>query len=146
MSGLDLICIILLVSSFAIVAYAYLGYPVLIWGAALAFGRRQERPPMDEAELPTLSLLIAAYNEESQIGGRIENALEMDYPAAKLQIVVASDGSTDRTNEIVRGFERFRVRLLAFPQRRGKANVLNEAIPLLSGEIVMLSDANTFTH
>jgi len=91
-------------------------------------------------------LLIAAYNEEAEIGGRIENALELDYPADKFEIIIASDGSTDRTNDIVRGYERYGVKLLAFENRRGKATVLNDAIPTARGEIVMLSDANTCSH
>src|SRR5262249_12941025 len=137
---------ILVLSCLAIVVYAYFGYPVLIWVASRAFGRAQRRPEVSDDELPTLSLLIAAYNEEAEIGRRIENALELDYPADKLEIVVASDGSTDRTNDIVRRYERFGVKLFAFPKRRGKSTVLNDAIPALAGEIVMLSDANTCTH
>jgi len=146
MAELRLAIEIVLFASLGVVAYAYFGYPVLIWLASRLFGREPDRPEVPDKDLPTISLLIAAYNEEAEIGRRIENALETDYPADKYEIVVASDGSSDRTNEIVRGYERFGVRLLAFPVRRGKATVLNDAIPQASGEIVMLSDANTFTH
>jgi len=146
MSNLDLSIIVVLFASLALVVYAYVGYPVLVWMLARVFGRERVRPEVTDADLPTLSLLIAAYNEEAEIGRRIENALELDYPADKLEIVIASDGSTDRTNEIVRGYERFGVKLLAFEKRRGKATVLNDAIPAVSGAIVMLSDANTFMH
>ena len=136
----------LLLTSVSIVAYAYLGYPLLVFVCARCFGCKPRRPCVEERDLPTLSLLIAAYNEQSDIGRRIDNALELDYPPHKLEIVIASDGSSDQTNEIVRSYEKHGVRLLAFPHRRGKATVLNESIPKLAGDIVMLSDANTFTH
>jgi cellulose synthase/poly-beta-1,6-N-acetylglucosamine synthase-like glycosyltransferase len=90
-------------------------------------------------------LLIAAHNEEGVIDARIENALAMDYPAARLEVAVASDGSTDGTVDIVRRYEPRGVRLLDFQPRRGKAAALNAAIQQLEGEILLLSDANTFT-
>jgi cellulose synthase/poly-beta-1,6-N-acetylglucosamine synthase-like glycosyltransferase len=135
-----------LVLAIGIVAYAYAGYPFIIWLFSRLFGRRPHRPELEEYELPRLSLVIAAYNEEAEIGRRLQNALELDYPADKLEIVIASDGSTDRTNSIVRKYERYGVRLIAFPHRRGKASVLNDVFPELSGDVVMLSDANTYTH
>ncbi|MFL5343024.1 MAG: glycosyltransferase family 2 protein [Gemmataceae bacterium] len=146
MNWLDTFLTSIFVLSVCVVAYAYLAYPALIWGAARLFGRNDRRPVVDEGELPTLSLVIAAYNEEGQIRERIENALETDYPASKFEVVIASDGSDDRTNEIVREYERFGVKLVSFPMRRGKASVLNDVIPKLSSEVVMLSDANSFTH
>lgn len=146
MDELRLAVEIVLFTSFATVAYAYVGYPVLIWLVSRLFGHEPRRPEVAEAELPKVSLLIGAYNEEAEIARRIENALETDYPADRFEIVVASDGSTDRTNEIVRSYERYGVKLVACPVRRGKAALLNDAIPQLGGEIVMLSDANTFTH
>ncbi len=146
MSTPDLVVAAVLFVGLAVVTYAYLGYPVLVWLAARLFGREQRRPEVDERDLPAISLLFAAYNEEAEIAARIENALQLDYPADKLEIVVASDGSTDRTNEIVCRYEKFGVKLLAFEPRRGKANVLNDAIPAVSGEIVLLSDANTSMH
>ena len=146
MNQADRVFILVTLSCLALVAYAYFGYPILIWLFSRLFGKNRSRPEIAESDLPSMTLLIAAYNEESEIGKRIENALETDYPADKFEIIVASDGSADRTNEIVRGYARFGVKLLDFPQRRGKATVLNDAIPQASGEIVMLSDANTFTH
>jgi cellulose synthase/poly-beta-1,6-N-acetylglucosamine synthase-like glycosyltransferase len=104
-------------------------------------------PAAAPAEWPTVSLLIAALNEEKWIEQRVENALEQDYPADKLQIVVASDGSTDRTAAIVGKLaERYpgRIVLHDFAQRRGKASVLNALLPTLTGQFVALSDANTF--
>jgi cellulose synthase/poly-beta-1,6-N-acetylglucosamine synthase-like glycosyltransferase len=92
-----------------------------------------------------LALLIAAYNEQAVIEDRIRNALQLDYPREKLQIVVASDGSSDATARIVRSHAGSGVHLIDNVQRRGKAAVLNSAIAALSADIVILSDANTHT-
>ena len=109
--------------------------------------RRKLVPPAIEAtDLPTVSLLIAAHNEEADIGSRLRNALSLRYPPDRLEIVVASDGSTDRTEQIVREFSDRGVRLIAFPQNRGKAAVLNDCIPRLQSDVVVLSDANTNMH
>ncbi len=91
-----------------------------------------------------MSILIAAHNEEAVIAERLRNALAVDYPADRLEVVVASDGCTDRTTAIVGACSDPRVRLLHSPLRRGKARVLNAALKALRGEIVLLTDANTF--
>jgi cellulose synthase/poly-beta-1,6-N-acetylglucosamine synthase-like glycosyltransferase len=128
------------------VAYSYLLYPAFLYLAARLFGRSDAPPPLcPDADLPRLSLLVAAHNEETVIEGRVRNALELDYPREKLEIVIASDGSEDRTSEIVRRYADRGVRLLDFPNRRGKATVLNDAMGQLGGQIVLLSDANTDT-
>jgi cellulose synthase/poly-beta-1,6-N-acetylglucosamine synthase-like glycosyltransferase len=129
----------------AVIGYAYLIYPLLIWFLAYGFGRRSRDPIVEEedGDLPSVSLLIAAYNEEAVIEARLHNALALDYPPEKFEVMVGSDGSSDRTPEIVRGYTDPRVRLLDYSQRRGKAAVLNTAMAELQGEIVLLSDANT---
>jgi cellulose synthase/poly-beta-1,6-N-acetylglucosamine synthase-like glycosyltransferase len=126
------------------VLYAYLGYPVLIWTLSRVFGRKPAAPTVADADLPPVSILVAAFNEEKEIGDRIVNALKQDYPKGMLELVIASDGSSDRTNEIASGFEAHGVRLLDYAIRRGKATVLNDAFGELRGEIVVLSDANTY--
>jgi cellulose synthase/poly-beta-1,6-N-acetylglucosamine synthase-like glycosyltransferase len=138
-TGAFWICLVL-------VAYTYFVYPLLIWCLARCFGRRQPPPTESADDLPTVTVLIAAYNEEAVIEARLRNALAMDYPRDKLQIVVASDGSTDSTAAIVRRYAHHGVRLLEYTQRRGKAAVLNAAFRRLTSEIVILSDANTYTE
>ncbi|HJZ54352.1 MAG TPA: glycosyltransferase family 2 protein [Gemmataceae bacterium] len=128
------------------VFYAYLGYPLLIRGLAGAFGRRAAPAAPSDDDLPRVSLLVAAHNEAPIIAARVENALAMDYPAAKLEVVVATDGCTDGTAAVVRGFAGRGVRVLEYPIRRGKATVLNDSIPQLTGDVVILSDANTLTE
>lgn len=126
------------------VGFAYLGYPLVIWGLARAFGQRLERSIVsDDAGLPTVSLLIAAHNEEDVLEAKLRNALAMDYPREKLEIVVGSDGSQDATADIVRQYEGPMVRLLDYRQRRGKSAVLNSSVRELNGEIIVFSDANT---
>jgi cellulose synthase/poly-beta-1,6-N-acetylglucosamine synthase-like glycosyltransferase len=126
----------------SLVVFAYLGYPLLIGLLGTCFGTRR-CPPAGADDWPTVSLLIAAHNEEAEIEERIQSALAMDYPADRLEIVIASDGSSDATPAIVRRHAKRGVRLLDYPQRRGKAAVLNAAMTEVNGEIVLLSDANT---
>jgi cellulose synthase/poly-beta-1,6-N-acetylglucosamine synthase-like glycosyltransferase len=130
------------------VAYAYFGYPLIVWCLAHCFRRHHQFPADTSEHLPSVSLLIAAYNEEAVLEARLQNALAMDYPRDKLEIVVASDGSTDGTVDIVRKFvaRGVGVRLLDYKQRRGKAAVLNAAMKEVNGEIAILSDANTYTE
>lgn len=127
------------------VGYAYAGYPLLIWLLSRVFGRVPCPLEADASSLPRLSVLIAAHNEADVIAARIENALSLDYPADRLEIAVASDGSTDETPRIVQDYADRAVRLLEQPDRRGKAATLNAAVPQLTGDIVLLSDANTMT-
>ena len=131
-------------TSLAGLIYSYALYPVAIWVCALVFGTKRIAPAqLSDDELPFVSVLIAAYNEDAVIADRIANALQIDYPSSKLEIVIASDGSTDQTNTIVARHPDARVRLLEYPTRQGKAAVLNAAFRELRGEIVVLSDANT---
>jgi cellulose synthase/poly-beta-1,6-N-acetylglucosamine synthase-like glycosyltransferase len=128
----------------ALVAFAYAIYPPVIFCLSRLFGRSKVPPPVDDASLPKVSLLVAAYNEESVIGQRARNALATDYPRDKFEAVIASDGSRDRTADEVRPHTTdSRLKLLDFAQNRGKATVLNTVLPTVSGDVVLLSDANT---
>lgn len=120
------------------ILYVYFGYPLLV---ALLARFRPARPP-ELKELPSVTLLIAAYNEEKVIASKLENSLALDYPREKLQILVAADGSSDRTPEIVRQFEAQGVELNYIPERNGKMAALVRAMPRARGSIVVISDAN----
>jgi cellulose synthase/poly-beta-1,6-N-acetylglucosamine synthase-like glycosyltransferase len=126
----------------ASVGYAYAGYPTLIWALSRLFGRRPRPPEPAVGDLPRVSLLIAAYNEEDVIADRLRNALALDYPAGALEIIVGTDGCTDHTAEIVRSFSGVGVRLLEFAENRGKPAVLNDLAATARGEILLPSDAN----
>jgi cellulose synthase/poly-beta-1,6-N-acetylglucosamine synthase-like glycosyltransferase len=120
-------------------------YPYLVYPALLVVLRRvMPRPPRKASIEPTVSLLVAAYNEEDVIAAKIENSLALDYPAERLETVVASDGSSDATNTIAARYDDGRrMRLVAFPANRGKLSALNDVIPQLTGEIVVFSDASS---
>jgi biofilm PGA synthesis N-glycosyltransferase PgaC len=129
--------------SAAFVLYVYFGYPVLLWLLRFLTHPSPKREPIE----PSLTLLIAAHNESDVIAAKVRNALALEYPATKLQIVVASDGSKDNTAEIVRSIceaeGRGRVQLLDFVENRGKVATLNDAVSKLTSEIVAFSDASS---
>lgn len=124
-------------ASFAGCVYLYFGYPALL----LVVSRLAPRPVRRGPARPTVTVLIPAYNEEEHIAAKLANSLTLDYPADRLEVVVVSDGSTDRTEEIVKRSNDARVRLLPLP-RLGKAAALNEAAREARGEILVLTDAN----
>ena len=123
------------------IVYTYLLYPLILKVFVSLRPRRRTCP--EPEPMPDVALLIPAYNEEFVIREKIENSLSIDYEQSKLEIVVASDGSQDHTNRIVREFKNGGVRLLAYPRREGKVNVINKSVPQISAEIIVLSDANT---
>jgi cellulose synthase/poly-beta-1,6-N-acetylglucosamine synthase-like glycosyltransferase len=125
-----------------LVLYVYAVYPALIWSCSRLFGGTRE-PSNTTGPLPFVSIVIAAHNEEAVIAERLENLLNLDYPRERLEIIIASDGSTDRTCEIVRGFDSHQIRLLDFPENRGKVAVLNDAVQHAIGDVLVMSDANT---
>ncbi len=124
----------------AIGGWAYLGYPAVL---ALAAALRRDGAPRaeDPPVWPTVSISLPAHDEEASIGRTLESLLALDYPAERRQIVVVSDASTDRTDEIVRGFADRGVELIRLAERGGKTAAENAAIPHLRGEIVVNTDA-----
>jgi cellulose synthase/poly-beta-1,6-N-acetylglucosamine synthase-like glycosyltransferase len=117
--------------------YVYAGYPLLL--AMIGLFVRSRRP--EPGYCPRLSVLIAAYNEEEAIARKIEQTLALEYPADKLEVLVLSDCSTDRTDEIVNRFPDKRVRLIRMAERRGKTYAQNQGIKEATGEVVVFSDA-----
>jgi cellulose synthase/poly-beta-1,6-N-acetylglucosamine synthase-like glycosyltransferase len=121
----------------ALVVVAYAGYPAAI----VALGGLRPRAVRKSPVRPTVTLVIAAHNEAANLARKLENCLALRYPAPLLDVVVASDGSTDGTPEVAAAFAGRGVRSVPFPERRGKAAVLNDVVPRCRGEIVVLSDA-----
>ncbi|WP_207281569.1 glycosyltransferase family 2 protein [Pseudomonas sp. FW300-N2F2] len=117
--------------------YAYLGYPLLLTLAGPFFPRLRPEP------LPAqrISVIVAAHNEQRNIENKLRNLLAHDYQAASLQIVVASDGSTDQTVALARSFEDPRIEVLDLP-RQGKNSVLNAAVSHCTGDILVFTDAD----
>ena len=126
-------------SALAIV-YTYIGYPLLLGALAHLRPPAPAYPP----STPFVTLLISAYNEQDTIASKIDNSLALDYPPDQYEIIVATDGSTDDTVEIVSGYAAYGVVLSHSADRRGKTSAINRAMSAARGEIVVLSDANNF--
>jgi len=122
--------------------YVYAGYPLLL--ALIGLFVRQQRPHPGYS--PSISILIAAYNEEAAIERKLQQTLALEYPADKVEILVLSDCSTDRTDEIVKAFPDPRVRLVRMAERRGKTHAQNQGIKQAGGEVVIFSDATAIYH
>lgn len=123
----------------AVLFYVYLGYPIVL-AAVSAFCERRKHQP---GYCPTISIIIPAYNEEAQIGRKLAETVALEYPMEKCEVVVVSDGSTDRTESIVSACKDPRVRLLRVDQRKGKTHAQNVGVEQCQGEVVVFSDATT---
>lgn len=132
----------ILVFSVLMLVYVYVGYPLVIrWlGARLQRSVRAAEPGTWQ---PTVTVLIAAYNESRHIVETVRNKLELDYPADKLNVIVISDESEDGTDDLVRDLNDPRVQLIRQEPRAGKTSALNLAMPQATGEIIVFSDANS---
>ncbi len=135
-------------ASFFLLFYTYIGY-FLILKTLVWIKSKLKKTSIDETKenknfvFSFVSIIIAAYNEEKVIARRIENLLRQDYPRDKMEIIVASDGSTDKTVEIARQYEKYGIKVLDFKQNRGKAAVHNDAAKEAKGEILIFTDAET---
>jgi len=121
-----------------VIAYTYVGYPMWLWVRS----RWSPRPVRRGAIEPTVSVLMVVRNEEAVIERKLENLLTLDYPAEKLEVVVVSDGSTDRTQAILGRYAHHpKVQVLLKELSEGKAAGLNDAMRMATGEIAMFTDA-----
>ena len=123
--------------SVLLILYSYFGYPLSVW--VLSRFKKVETPTAEYE--PTVTLLIAAYNEAAAIRIKLENALALDYPKEKLQILVTNDGSDDGTVEIVRSFAEQGVEMVSGAERQGKIMALKRGVEAARGEILVMSDA-----
>jgi cellulose synthase/poly-beta-1,6-N-acetylglucosamine synthase-like glycosyltransferase len=138
--------------SLAVIIYSYFIYPfILIMFSAINqavsdtryLWKKSQRRISDRDNLPSVSIIIAAYNEESCIKARVENLLSLDYPRDKLTILIGSDGSQDKTAEILTSFDEMNLRVHIFEKNRGKMSVLNDLVEQVSDDYIVFSDANT---
>src|ERR1044072_1173707 len=121
------------------IAYTYAGYPLLL----MLMSRLRGKPVLRREFTPPVTVIIAAYNEERDLAEKLENTLALDYPKSKLDILVTSDCSTDRTDDIVRSFAPRGVRLHRQAERLGKTAAQNAAVEKATGEVLLFSDATT---
>jgi cellulose synthase/poly-beta-1,6-N-acetylglucosamine synthase-like glycosyltransferase len=133
-----MMAIVFYLSVFLIV-FAYFGYPLTL----AIIGKFISFTPKREAIVPSVTLIITAYNEEKRIRKKLENTIKLDYPRDKFQIIVASDGSADKTNDIVRDFADRKIELLDVRDRKGKENAQKEAVAIAKGDIIVFSDVAT---
>lgn len=122
--------------SAVLLLYTYLGYPLLIRLWSWFWPRLTVAGPLS----PSMTLVVVAHNEARRIRQRLENFLDLDYAWDRVEVIVASDGSTDATAELARNYRTPQVRVVEFKERRGKSAVLNDVIPMAGGEIVVLAD------
>ena len=119
--------------------YVYLGYPILVY----IFAKINKQFVQKAAFEPRVTIIIAAYNEEDCIANTLENKIQLDYPRDKFEVIVVSDNSTDRTDEIVKTHKKEGVKLLRQEPRAGKTSAINRAVEKAAGEILIFSDANS---
>ncbi len=121
------------------IAYAYVGYPMALLFLRLLIHRPVHKSPIE----PHVTLVVPAYNESGVVAAKIHNCASLDYPADKLEVLIASDGSSDDTVETAQRLSLgASIRVLAFSQNRGKISVLNDAVREATGEIIVFSDAS----
>ena len=131
---------IFIFSCFAIF-YNYAGYALIIYLLNIF---RKKKAASGSAHFPSVSFIVAAYNEEDFIEKKLLNSLEQDYPADKIEFLFVTDGSSDRTMEIIRQYPS--ILLLHQPERRGKSAALIRVVQFVANDILIFSDANTFLN
>ena len=125
--------------SMLLVVYTYFLYPLVLW----ALTRLRARDARKGPALPSVTMIVAARNEADKIRRKLEHSLALDYPADRLEILVASDASDDGTDEIVQEYAGRGVRLVRAPERKGKEHAQGLALAAATGEIVVMTDAAT---
>lgn len=127
-----------------IVFYSYVGYGILLLILVKIKGLFVKPKAYPENYSPDLTLMVAAFNEQDYIRDKIENSLSLDYPKSKIQYLFVTDGSDDKTPEIVSEYKQ--IQLMHQPQRQGKIMAVERAMPEVTGEIVIFTDANTLLN
>lgn len=134
-------------SCIVLVFYTYIGYGIVLYLMVKVKGlfvKQKDTPLLDDDSLPEVTLLVAAYNEESVVKEKIENSLALDYPSKLLHLLWVTDGSTDQTNKLLEEYGR--VEILYQPERQGKTAALNRAMEYVKTPIVVFTDANTMIN
>jgi cellulose synthase/poly-beta-1,6-N-acetylglucosamine synthase-like glycosyltransferase len=128
--------------SLAVVAYAYVGYPLLLWLLSLVWRREPIASPLRDSATPTATLIVPVHNERRIIASKLANTRMLEYPEGQLEVIFVSDGSTDGTDDVIRASSDGRTHFIVLPERRGKSAALNVALARSRGDIVVFSDAS----
>lgn len=138
----------LFIMSVLLIFHAMVGYPLSL--RIISRFSKSKSPRRDLDRKPTVSVIIPAHNEEKVIRTKLENLISLSYPKELMEIIIASDNSTDCTNAIVRSFARehpdYDIKLYVVQERKGKTNAQNEVVKIASGDILVFSDANALLH
>lgn len=135
---------IVLWGAVALLMYSYIVYPILMsWIARRPRTGSISGGALDPFAAPSVTVVVAAFNEEKHIAARVMNLLQQDYPADQFRVLVGSDGSSDRTVELARGIADARLSVHDFGVNRGKASVLNDLVAQVNSDILVFTDANT---
>lgn len=127
-------------SAIGFIVYTYLLYPLILY---VIYNFKRRPPVSDIQHQPGVSIIISAYNEENIIEEKIKNILEINYPKEKIEVLIGLDGCSDNTPEILKKYYGNFLHVIEFPNRRGKAAVLNDLVELAKSDIIVFSDANT---
>jgi cellulose synthase/poly-beta-1,6-N-acetylglucosamine synthase-like glycosyltransferase len=138
----NIFLLVLFCTFIILLGYVYAGYPVLL-RILYSFVNRNKPDKIDFSPVPAISIIVPAYNEEKSIAEKIENILTCDYPVEKREIIVISDCSSDRTDEIVEGYRAKGIKLVRLTQRTGKVAAYKKVVPTCSGEILIFTDATS---
>lgn len=123
--------------SASFIIYTYAGYPLLIW--LLAKTKKEQQPNINNlTEWPEVTIVIPVYNERKNVEKKIKNIISLDYPKDKLSMIFVSDGSTDDTNEFLEKIPQ--VKIIAYPERKGKPTALNTAVEHVNSEVIVFTD------
>lgn len=126
----------------SIVIYSYLGYPALLF--FISFFKKSAKANILSSYEPKVTLFVTAYNEEDNVDVKVKNSLELEYPKDKLELVWVTDGSNDKTNELLKKYAE--VKVYYEPERKGKINAMNRGMAFVNSEIVVFSDGNTLLN
>lgn len=125
-----------------IILYSYIGYPVLVYLVSLFY-----RPPIIKKYVyPTVSIIMSVYNEEKNIENKLLNLMNLDYPSERIEIIIGSDGSNDKTGEILSKYQAERIKIHLGKRREGKPSTLNTLVKMATGEILVFTDARQRLH
>jgi glycosyltransferase involved in cell wall biosynthesis len=127
------------IGSLFLIFFSYFGYPLSLYIIGMFIDRKCSK----KSYFPYVTLIITVYNEQKRLQKKIENTLDLLYPKDKLQIIVASDGSTDDTNRIAEGYRKSGIEVLDIQIRGGKENAQKEALKIARGDIIVFTDVAT---
>lgn len=125
--------------SIGFIVYTYFLYPIILTLIAAFFPKKTNK---QINIFPSIALLVSTYNEEKVIEEKVKNMLSLDYPKDKLNLYIISDGSIDRTNEILKQYKGSRINIILETKRKGKTAIINNSVPIVSSELIIISDAD----